>query len=56
MTDADLRAAARADLVARMKGKAYDPILPAEQKGPLRLPIWLHKSAGDEFVSIDMAG
>ncbi len=56
MTDAGLRAAARADLSARMKGAAYDPILPAEQKGPLRLPAWLHKSAGEEFVSIETAG
>lgn len=56
MTDAGLRAAAGADLSARMKGAAYDPILPAEQKGPLRLPAWLHKSAGEEFVSIETAG
>jgi aminobenzoyl-glutamate utilization protein B len=53
MTDADLRAAAKADLVVRMNGKVYDPILPAEQKGPLRLPVWLHKTAGEEFVSLD---
>jgi aminobenzoyl-glutamate utilization protein B len=55
MTDADLRSAAKADLVTRMNGKPYDPILPAEQKGPLRLPVWLHKAAGEEFVSIETA-
>lgn len=51
MTDADLRAAAKADLTARRGGVAYAPILPAERKAPLRLPEWLHKDGSDEVVS-----
>lgn len=56
MTDADLRAAAKADLEARRGGVAYAPILPADRKTPLRLPDWLHKSGGDEVVSFAAAG
>lgn len=51
MTDAGLRAAAKADLEARRGGLAYAPILPADRTTPLRLPDWLHKTGGDEVVS-----
>ena len=49
------RASAKADLVSRMNSVAYDPILRSEQKGTFRLPAWLHKSFGEEFISIETA-
>ena len=51
MTDAGLRAAAKAELEARRGGVPYAPILPADRTTPLRLPDWLHKTGGDEVVS-----
>jgi aminobenzoyl-glutamate utilization protein B len=53
MTDPDLRAAARADLEARMAGRTYVPLLPAERTEPLGLPDWLRKTGQDEIVSFD---
>lgn len=53
MTDGDLRAAAKADLQARRGGVAYAPILPADRTTPLRLPSWLHKAPGEEYVSLE---
>ena len=50
-----LRAATKAGLAARMICVVETPILPAEQKGPLRLPAWLHKTAGEEFISLKTA-
>lgn len=55
MTSADLRAQAKADLEARRGGAAYAPILPADRKTPLRLPSWLHKVSGEEYVSLETA-
>lgn len=53
MTDPALIEAARADLQARMKGKTFVPLLPAEQKEPINVPDWLRKTGRDEVVSID---
>ena len=50
-----LRAATKAGLAARMICVVETPILPAEQKGPLRLPAWLHKTAGEEIISLKTA-
>ena len=51
MTDADLRAAARADLEARIVNAPYIPLLPADRTSPLTLPEWLHKTGLDEVTS-----
>lgn len=53
MIDPDIRAAARADLEARMTGKTYVPLLPADRTEPLGLPDWLRKTGQDDFVFYD---
>jgi len=55
MTDPDLLAAARADLEARVAGKAYVPLLPADRTEPIGIPDWLRKTGQDEVVSFDPA-
>ena len=51
MTDTALLAAAKADLAARIGGKPFVPLLPADRTAPLRLPDWLRKTGQDDFVS-----
>jgi aminobenzoyl-glutamate utilization protein B len=53
MTDAALRAAARADLARRMAGRTFAPLLPADRAEPLGLPDWLRKTGLDEFVVVE---
>jgi aminobenzoyl-glutamate utilization protein B len=53
MTDAALLAAAKADLAARMAGKTYVPLLPADRTEPLGLPDWIRKTGQDDFVVLD---
>jgi aminobenzoyl-glutamate utilization protein B len=55
MTDPALLAAAKADLAARMAGKTYVALLPADRTEPLGLPDWLRKTGRDDFVSFDTA-
>lgn len=51
MTDAALRAEARADLERRLETAPYIPLLPADQQGPVGIPAWV-KNGDDEFVAI----
>jgi aminobenzoyl-glutamate utilization protein B len=53
MTDPDVLAAAKEDLAARMVGKTYVPLLPADRTAPLGLPEWLVKSGQDEVTSLE---
>jgi aminobenzoyl-glutamate utilization protein B len=55
MTDPALLAAAKDDLAARMTGKTYVPLLPADRAEPLGLPDWLRKTGEDEVTSFDLA-
>jgi aminobenzoyl-glutamate utilization protein B len=55
MTDPDFLAAAKADLEARMAGKTYVPLLPADRMEPIGIPDWLRKTGQDEVVSFDPA-
>jgi aminobenzoyl-glutamate utilization protein B len=52
MTDADLRAAAKADMAARLAKSPYVPLLPADQKEPIGIPDWLRKTGQDDFTSV----
>lgn len=51
MADAGMRDAARADLAARLADAPYLPLLPADQKTPVRLPEGLRKSGQEEITS-----
>jgi aminobenzoyl-glutamate utilization protein B len=55
MTDPALLAAAKEDFGARMAGKTYVPLLPADRTEPLGLPDWLRKTGEDEVTSFDPA-
>ena len=55
MTDPGVLAAAKADLDARMAGKTYVPLLPADRTEPIGIPDWLRKTGQDEVVSFDPA-
>lgn len=56
MTDAALRAAARADFDARRGGRAFVSLLPPEQAAPIGIPDWLRKTGQDEVTaSLDAA-
>lgn len=54
MADAGMRDAARADLAARLADAPYLPLLPAEQKTPVRLPEGLRKSGQEEITSFSL--
>jgi aminobenzoyl-glutamate utilization protein B len=51
LTDAELRAAARADFVRRTAGYTYRSPLPPEQRQPLYLPEWLNSDGSAEAVA-----
>ena len=51
MTDAALRAAARADLDTRLGGKVFASLLPPEQVAPIGIPDWLRKTGEDEATA-----
>jgi len=55
VTDPGVLAAAKADLDARMAGKTYVPLLPADRTEPIGIPDWLRKTGQDEVVSFDPA-
>jgi len=55
VTDPDFLRAAKADLAARMAGKSYVPLLPADRTEPIGVPDWLRKTGQDELVSFDPA-
>lgn len=55
MTDPAFLTAAKADLDARMAGKTYVPLLPADRTEPIGIPDWLRKTGQDEVVSFDPA-
>ena len=50
LTDADLRAAARADLERRVDGRPYISPLPETQESPLGLPGWVAEKAKVAFA------
>lgn len=51
LSDAELRAAARADLARRKGNYAYQSPLPSEQRQPLNLPQWLNSDGSVEAVA-----
>jgi aminobenzoyl-glutamate utilization protein B len=51
VSDAELRAAARADFARRTEGYRYQSPLPPEQRQPLYLPTWLNSDGSAEAVS-----
>jgi aminobenzoyl-glutamate utilization protein B len=51
LTDAELRAAARADFARRTEGFTYVSPLPPEQIHPLSLPEWLNSDGSAEAVA-----
>jgi aminobenzoyl-glutamate utilization protein B len=51
LTDAELRAAARADFDKRTQGLTYTSPLPDEQKHPLELPDWLNIDGSVETMA-----
>lgn len=51
LTDAELREAARADLLRRTAGYTYQSPLPPEQRHPLYLPEWLNSDGSTEAVN-----
>jgi aminobenzoyl-glutamate utilization protein B len=50
LTDAELRAAARADHARRTEGFTYVSPLPPEQAHPVNLPEWLNSDGSVEAV------
>ncbi len=55
LTDPAFLTEAKADLDARMSGKIYAPLLPADRTEPIGIPDWLRKTGQDEVVSFDPA-
>ncbi|MEQ9261400.1 MAG: hypothetical protein RIG84_20115 [Roseovarius sp.] len=53
MTEPQIIAQAKADLGARMEGKTYAPLLPADRKAPIGIADWLRKTGQDEVVSFE---
>jgi aminobenzoyl-glutamate utilization protein B len=51
LTDAELRAAARADFEQRMAGATYVSPLPPEQRHPYALPAWLITDGSTEALA-----
>jgi aminobenzoyl-glutamate utilization protein B len=51
LMDAELRAAARADLERRTSGYSYASPLPAEQQHPLYLPEWMNGDGSTEALA-----
>lgn len=51
LTDADLRAAARADFERRTNAFTYTSPLPADQKHPLDLPPWMITDGSTEAIA-----
>jgi aminobenzoyl-glutamate utilization protein B len=56
MTDADLRAAAKADLIARRGDTVFVSPLPPDRKQPLGLPDFLRKEGADEVFAAQAKG